>query len=733
MTAVEDVTINGDGAQNVFGNTVDRDLIVNQLNFVRRRSSMVLSAEEVDERVEEYVPVFNHARIVETLRRFRVLALAGPAGSGVRTTAIAALRELHPGLPIRLFATGEDDVEEVGISGVRGYLVRAGDEEDESRLRSCLEAVHTAGGYLVVMGTAAEQRRFTELLPVVAVEPPSAEAVYRRRLHRRGFGATRWADWPRGFELLKGASPGDGRRLADLVREITREGGDEYQVEQAYLGWDAELRAWFGRHELLERILLISAAAIAPADEAGVYGAALTLARRLEVSPTGGGLAWHPSGELSGLLGAEREDERLVFRRHGYADSVLRHVCAQYPLARLDLLSWLAELPTDPVVALGPWLRYRIAEVFADLAAEYGMPEKIVQMAESWASGRQRTADLAYIVLARTCLHPRVGGRVRTRLYTWSRERNAPRTLKLTIAQVCEVLGQTHPSIALTRLKHLATYGDEEVREKVFEVALFLADGNPAMVFWTSLQWCRTAARMSDPAGIRRLEVGLRLLRALLPQAGPAGLRDVMDVMDLLAAQGDRRFRPLLLETLLSLASEHRGAVLGVALAWTKGAGGHPPRDSAFRASLGAEIFLALAGERDRSGLPVLLADRSPVDPAVFTPAWSVAFNAALRPGHELPGFEDVLHLWLEAAVARPLLCAGIVSSLVDAAEGTPEGGQRLLGFVMMWSRGRPRWRGVREAVLVRLLQPEWQRLALILWIRCRRFFENRSSASDDR
>ncbi|WP_106401624.1 hypothetical protein [Actinocorallia populi] len=728
MTVDEDVTINGDGNQNVFGNEIGGDVILQQLNFVRHRASMVLSSDEIDERVEEYVPAFNHVQIVKALRNFHVLALAGPDGSGVKTAAIAALRELRPGLAIRLFATEKDDVEEIRISGVLGYLVRAADEDDTSRLRSCVEAVLSSGGYLVVMGTEAEQRRFADHLQMVLVEPPPAEAVYRRRLERRGLGSTRWYDWPRSRDLLDGSLPGHGRRLADLVWDAVQRGGDAYQVEQAYLGWGEELRGWFGQHGLLERILMIAATTIAPADEDSVYGAALTLAKRLDVPLEGGGLAWHPSAALDGLLDAEREDgDRIVFRRLGYAESVLRHVCTQHPLARLDLLSWLSELPTDPVVTLEPALRYRLVESFADLAADYNLPEKIVQRAEHWADGRRRTADLAYIVLARTCLHPRVGGRVRTRLYLWSKERTAPRSLKLTVIQVCEVLGQTHLSIALTRLKHLATYGDAEIRDKVFEVACSLARNNPPAVFRTALQWCRTAARMSDRANINRIEVGLRLLCTLLPQGGPAELRDVLGIIDFLAAQGDSRFRPLLLKNLLQLAAEYPWPVLDLLLSWTRGADDRSTRGITLQASLGAEVFLALAGKRNGSGPPVFLSGHAPVDLAGLTPAWSVAFGIASGPERRLPEFEEVLRLWLETAVARPALRPLVLSSLLDAAESTTGGGRLLLNLVTSWSNGRPEWRRVREAVYVRLLQPDWQRWLLILWVWFRSLFENRS------
>ncbi|MFI0484965.1 hypothetical protein [Actinomadura sp. 9N215] len=715
MTAtIEDVTIIGDDTQNVIGNTVSGDLIQTQLTFVRGRPSMVLSKDEIDERVAGYVPVRNHELIADALARRQVIALSGPAGAGVATTAVAALREVRPSLPIRLFSTGEDDVEEIS-GAARGYLVRAGDEE-ESRLRSCVEAVRASGGLLLVVGTEVEQRGFAEFLPVIAVDPPPAVAVFRRRLERRGLGGTGWTAWPRATELLKEASPGDARRLADLVADIR----DEGEVERAYRGWKEQLTGWFAENSgLRDRALLVAAATIAPADETSVYGAALSLARQLRIKVEGGGLGWCPSAGLSELLGAERVDDRILFRRHGYAESVLRHVWDDYPLARMDLLTWLSALPTDDVVVLPSGLRRKLVEVFADLAAEDGAVEKIVQMAEAWAGDRHRSADLSYVALARTCLHPFVGGRVRRTLYEWSRLRQAPQTLKLTVVRVCQVLGETHVSIALTRLKHLATHGNEQVRDEVLAVARELAVAHPRAVFHAAREWCRTSVRLTvRQDGPRRADVGLRLMLDLLPN-GPA--RDVLEVVDHLACYGGERIRPVALDAARELAARHHWEVLGAALAWTGNADGRPYEVATPRAALGTALFLHLAAARDVAGLAATLTGPGAVEPRACTSAWRAALAAEVGPaaGHE--GFAAVVALWLETACARPDLRPGIVETFTSAAGPDPASRAYLAGFVRAWSGTRRDRREVRDDLLVRVLDPEWRRLVLLLWVRASR------------
>jgi hypothetical protein len=682
MTAIENVETIGDQAQVVFGNTVSHDLIVQQITYVRRQPSMDLSEDQIAERVAGYVPAANHHQIVESLRRDQVVALAGRPATGVRTTAIAALQNVHPGLPIRHLSTDKDDIDQIRQAIPHGYLAQAADEE-KMPLWTCSDAVRASGSFLVVVGEPQEFERFAEFLTPTHVQPPPADAVYRHRLQQRGFGTTSWVDWPRAGELLKGGLPGHGRRLADLVLAAVAENRDTAEVEQAYLGWREQLRAWFTKYsDPRDRALMVAAATITPADETSVYGAALSLARQLDVPVAGGGLAWRPTTGLASLLNADHDGgSRIVFRRHGFADSVLQHVWDEYPLVRTDLLEWLSRLPMQGTT-LEVALRNRLAEAFARLAAEHEAVDMIRVTVETWSESGQWGADLAYIVLARTCLHPLVGGRVRTALYQWSRERSAPQNLKLTVARACQVLGETHASIALTRLKHLATYGNEQVRDEVVDVCRELAAAHPGVMFDAAVSWCESAADMSGRDAARRADAGLRLLLSFVrdDQDAPR-LQTVLQTAENLAARGGAEIRPVLLDAMLALAEHYRARVLEAAVGWV-GDGGGPFGDGTEKARIGTQLFLELAARPDAAGNAAVLTGAEPVDPVSCSAAWSVALNAEppsdlsaatmvrIRPsdtGYE--GFEDAAGRWLDTAESRKDLRPGIVAAASAARE----------------------------------------------------------------
>ncbi|WP_242903331.1 hypothetical protein [Actinomadura terrae] len=712
---IEDVTISGDGAQAAIGNRVSGDLVLTQLHFVTRQPSMVLSEGEIADRVAGYVPVPNHEEIVGTLHEYHAVGLVSAPGTGATTTAVAALRQLRPDLKIRQFSMDKEDVEQIGVLKPQGYLVRAGDEGD-SRLRACMEAVQAAGGYLLVVGSAADLEDVKEFLPVYPVFPPPPEAVYRAWLSRRGLARTGWWNWSRAPALLRNATPADARRLAELAASI----GDEHEVEQVYLRWNEQLRTWFAKNnEPRDQALMIAAATIAPADETSVYGAAMSLARQLNIRPEGGGLVWCPSTGLNELLGAERAGDRLVFRRQGYAESVLRHVWDDYPLTRTDLLTWLSALPLDDDVDLRFELRGKLVEVFADLAAEHDAVDKILRKAAAWAD-RHMAADLSYIALARTCLHPRVGGRVRRQLYAWSTERRTSQTLKLTVAQVCQVLGQTHVSVALTRLKHLGTYGDEVVQDEVFKVVRALAAVHPEQVFQTVLIWCRTAMNLQSQKDMfNRARIGLQILLAehdrplpseyQAPTPDRTRLRTVLEVMEQLAACGER-VRPLVVEAARTLAGGgYRAHVLQAALVWAE----RPGPSSV----LGTEIFLMLAAERSPDGVPVLLLEPGAVDPVACAPAWAVAIAAQAMGQGGFAGFEGAFRLWLDTAARFPELRPRIVAMIEGAAGGDLLSRAVVLGIVRRWVLTGPGRNGVKNDVLVRLLYPEWKRLLFMLWV----------------
>jgi hypothetical protein len=528
---VSNVDVDADSGQVVVGATVNGDLVQSMTTFVRGRPPMYLSTAEVSDRLACYMPAHNHELVAKELRLNHAVGLVGPRGSGRETTAVAAMRQLKPTIPIRRLSLEDEDSEEIDAARACGYIIHAMDR-GLARLGRCIEAVRASGGYLAVVAERVAPQSVAEFLSWITVESPNPVPIYRRWVCRRGLAD--WADWEQARILLGGALPADARRLADLVAEASRRGGDitvrQAEAAQAYSGWAEELQGWFSEHpEPHQRVLLVAAATLpVGAAEAYIYAAASSLAQRLRIDINGGGLAWCPVTGLRALLGAKQEGGQVVFHRFGYAESVLRHTFADYPLARHQLLAWLAELPTGHADACG--MGDKVAETFADLAAEHDEDEYIIRAGRSW--GHDGRADLAFIVLSRTCLDPRVGGRIRRALYDWSRTANTPQTLKLVIARVCQLLGQTYTSVALTRLKHLATYSDKQVAGEVIAAARALAsEGHFEEVLDAAFDWCAQASQegLADRARQRRRKVGAMLFLELAKLVAPSGLPEVLD------------------------------------------------------------------------------------------------------------------------------------------------------------------------------------------------------------
>lgn len=533
----DSVHVEGDGAQNAVGNTVSGDLVQQSLTFVRNRPAMFLGAREVSGRMAAFVPADNHKLIVKALELDRCLVLYGPPGSGREITAMKAMRELNDELRIRRFSLEDDDTEEMGVGQGCGYLVHARD--GLTRLPGAIDAIRASrSSYLAVI--ADDWNGNINGLPSIAIEPARALHVYQHWVTATGHGA--WANWPEAPGLLEGAQalPANGRRLARLVDEAESNDAStsaterQDQVFNAYQDWSRDLQLWFHEHrEPHDRALLVAAAALAPASENSVYAAAAELAKRLKVDINGAGLAWCPVTELGTLLDEQQRSSQIAFNRLGFAQSTLRHTIADYPLARQDLLGWLAALVTESLAGRQP--RISLAGTFAEVAAEHGEAEIIASTVRAWGANDSPDPDFnanpAYIALSRTCLHPLVGGRVRAAMYEWSRTARLPQTLKLTLVQVCEVLGQTYPSVALTRLKHLATRGNEQIAEQVKQTTRRLVEaGYYSEALKAVLAWCALMGRetLSVSQRQKRRRVGAALFLEFAGAVNEAGLPTVL-------------------------------------------------------------------------------------------------------------------------------------------------------------------------------------------------------------
>ncbi|MCD0450012.1 hypothetical protein LO762_12530 [Actinocorallia sp. API 0066] len=531
------VDASGDDSFFAVGNWTGGDFVQQQIKIMRGNPSLTVGDGHIAEILSFHVPCANHDTVVKVLAAEGAVLLTGPVGGGRRTTAVAALRAVAPGVPIRAFSPGADDPEEVSANGRHGYLVAAPDLSSESArtaLLDCLERAGAVGAHVVVLGRAQDTARLDGWLVPVEIDPPSALAVYRRHLRARRL-PDGWTSWEAAARLLDGLLPVDGGRLAEIVAGVTRKGGPpealREEAERSFARWGSELTAWFSHHpDPCERALLAASAVLTPVPADAVYGPARALAARFSVTVNGDGLVWPPVSALRGLLAADEaadDADGIAFARHGYAAAVLHHLWTEQPPAREPLLSWYATVPGDPQVPESR--REDLARAFTEFAAAHGAAALITATARRWASaGRPR---LAFVALAYACVDRNAGATVRRALYEWARAARTPQPLKLVVAAVCEVLGQVYPTMALTRLKHLATHGDDQVAHAVVRAAAGIASaGRPGLALGAAFVWCAPGGGgLSTIGRTRRTRAGALLFLTLTaPDAAP----DPLDVLD---------------------------------------------------------------------------------------------------------------------------------------------------------------------------------------------------------
>lgn len=164
-------------------------------------------------------------------------------------------------------------------------------------------------------------------------------------------------------------------------------------------------------------------------------------------------------------------------------------------------------------------------------------------------------------------------------------------------------------------------------------------------------------------------------------------------------------------------------------------------------AKLGTELFLGLAVKPDSRGNAEILTGAVALDPASSAPAWLIALDEVSAPRNaystqrrgprgryasrsytndytddHCADFAEAVRRWLDTAVAHPDLRQGIITAFTATAAHVPIRRLEIVELVRSWAGLDPRRRRVKQAVLARLLLPEWQRLLLILWI----WFETR-------
>ncbi|MFD0850929.1 hypothetical protein ACFQ07_01705, partial [Actinomadura adrarensis] len=81
-------------------------------------------------------------------------------------------------------------------------------------------------------------------------------------------------------------------------------------------------------------------------------------------------------------------------------------------------------------------------------------------------------------------------------------------------------------------------------------------------------------------------------------------------------------------------------------------------------------------------------------------------------------GFEETARLWLDTAVSRRDLRPAIVTTFIQAVGHDQVKARVMVQLARGWAASGPGRRDVRDALFTRLLEPPWQRLLFVLWVR---------------
>ncbi|WP_062214531.1 ATP-binding protein [Streptomyces sp. NBRC 109706] len=446
-----------------------------------------------------FVPPSGSARARRRLGEWHTVALAGPPGSGRRTTAWMLLHELAPdGDDIHEIDLGEEDEG----SALDARTIGRGDrlllDLSGSDIPQFLRAQRELTGFravverqdahlVVVLPQHAEGHVDPELRPVeVTIQRPPPHHVLARYLRRAGIT-------PKPDELdLPELASSSLAEVADLARLVDEARGadpeatfqDWLRAARNRLSEDGSLAATFvaGLPDGRRRALALTVALFHGAPPEIIHRACTELLNlvdhtrddrpRFDRTDLGAEL-----GKIGALPG---RDGRTRFAKTVRETAVLHHFWTYFPDLRGAVQWWveqcLRHLPLDgaeraPVVAR-----------FAEQVLRSDEPVRLVDVAGGWTgrgSDRRLVPD-ATQALAIGVRHPRHGRAVRRKILERAREPGLSEPFRLALALVCsEVMAVHHPDQALVRLHHLARAEADLPRRPAWDALLGLAAEGP--------------------------------------------------------------------------------------------------------------------------------------------------------------------------------------------------------------------------------------------------------------
>ncbi|MFG3430372.1 hypothetical protein [Streptomyces californicus] len=415
--------------------------------------------------------------LTQTTGRHSVIVLAGPDGTGRRTTALRILRGcgVEPkNIHSLVLDWDRPRTEQLPPTPQQGFVLDLSDYSSlpgdfYDGLSSYHREASATGAYLVILATPATWRpRNRANIPRIDHVAPAALDVARSHLKELDAERLSWLEDPDGLAALltTATEPDDAVWLAEIIADAEVDGQEEVKGE--FEGWQKHLLTWFKDHDLEEhlrdRALLIATALLDGLPAGVVMAAADQLFKQVKGKlPAGGALAGPDLETRLTNIGAARTDDdglSLSDVRRGLAEAVLAHVWAQRPHLRDGLLRWASQITGPKGIAAK--YRPQVADALTQLATGPG-GQAVLGIVKEWiATGDEPQRRLAAGVLESTATHPGIGVVVRKYLYDAAGQDRLTDALAQTVAEVCAGrLGQEYPRVALTRLRILAGRDDQ--------------------------------------------------------------------------------------------------------------------------------------------------------------------------------------------------------------------------------------------------------------------------------
>ncbi|WP_329197602.1 hypothetical protein [Streptomyces sp. NBC_01435] len=469
-------------------------------NIINGMRTVELRDDWVDQQLAVYVPPKNEKDAADKLRAEHVVVLLGESGAGRQPTGLRLLRGLDEELTLKRFhREPKDPFSLADLTGQQkvGWLLdlRAEGDTVSGGLGFSFQdttALKTAMSYLVVLASPEVWEPISNGGGNVAVTLEAPEAMDVLLAHLRAAQCRmpeEWAADSRIAQAITGKLPGKVKRWSDAImaeesrsvvatatsatnEQIAREFNERVErVIEAMADWRNQLRTWHIEHpDSGHRNFLLAAASMDRTPVDLIYRASESLANTLGEKPKprpgqqGPGII-----ELTYMIGAElTADGTVMLPSDGYAEAVVEYFLMDRAHLVDRFTEWTATQAAKLKGSLGTQLADRVAVWVIRHTQKSRSVDVLKSVAGQWSSSKilkRHARDL----LSVAAVDSEIGRLVRDGILVWARDDEAPESLLITLAGVCQQVSQVYPKEALLRLGELAASDKSAVTAAVGE------------------------------------------------------------------------------------------------------------------------------------------------------------------------------------------------------------------------------------------------------------------------